>query len=60
MLWLAIIVTAIILYYFIKIDEKRDSKCQSAAERRRGEEILRARAERAAEEQNADNQKDNV
>ncbi len=60
MLWLAIIVTAIILYYFIKIDEKRDSKCQSAAERRRGEEILRARAERAAEEQNADNQQDNV
>lgn len=60
MLWLAIIVTAIILYYFIKIDEKRDSKCQSAAERRRGEEILRARAERAAEEQNAENQQDNV
>lgn len=60
MLWLAIIVTAIIMYYFIKIDEKRDSKCQSAAERRRGEEILRARAERAAEEQNADNQQDNV
>lgn len=60
MLWLAIIVTAIILYYFIKIDEKRDSKCQSAAERRRGEEILRARAERAAEEQNEGNQQDNV
>lgn len=56
MLWLAIIVTAIILYYFIKIDEKRDSKCQSAAERRRGEEILRARAERAAEQNNEDHQ----
>lgn len=58
MLWLAIIVTAIILFYFIKIDEKRDSKCQSAAERRRGEEILRARAERAAEEQNSNDQQE--
>lgn len=53
MLGLAIFVTMVILYYFIKIDQKRDSKCQSAAERRRGEEILRARAERAAEEQNS-------
>ena len=60
MLGLAIFVTAVILYYFIKIDQKRDGKCQSAAERRRGEEILRARAERAAEEQNADNQQDSV
>lgn len=60
MLGLAILVTAVILYYFIKIDQKRDGKCQSAAERRRGEEILRARAERAAEERNADNQQDNA
>ena len=60
MLGLAILVTAVILYYFIKIDQKRDGKCQSAAERRRGEAILRARAERAAEEQTADNQQDNV
>lgn len=60
MLGLAILVTAVILYYFIKIDQKRDGKCQSAAERRRGEEILRARVERAAEEQNEDNQQDNV
>ena len=56
MLGLAIFVTAVILYYFIKIDQKRDGKCQSAAERRRGEEILRARAERAAEQNNEDHQ----
>lgn len=51
MVGLLLFVAAIILYYAIKYDKKRDSVKQSEEERRRGEAILRARAERAAQEQ---------
>ena len=51
MVGIILVVAAIILYYAIKYDRKREAQEQSEAERRRGEAILRARAERAAKEQ---------
>ena len=50
MVGLILIVATIILYYVIKSDKKREAREQSEAERKRGEEILRARAERAEKE----------
>lgn len=48
MVGLLLTVAAIILYFAIKYDKQRDALVQTEAERKRGEEILRARAERAA------------
>lgn len=48
MVGLLLTVAAIILYFSIKYDKQRDALVQTEAERKRGEEILRARAERAA------------
>lgn len=48
MVGLLLTVAAIILYFAIKHDKKRDALEQMKFERKRGEEILRARAERAA------------
>lgn len=48
MVGLLLAVAAIILYFAIKHDKKRDALEQMESERKRGEEILRARAERAA------------
>lgn len=45
---LLLTVALIILIYMIKSDRKREAQEQAEAERRRGEAILRARAERAA------------
>ena len=61
MVGLLLLVATIILYYAIKYDKKRDSMEQSEAERRRGEAILRARAERTANEQaNPEKKRDSV
>lgn len=54
MVGLLLIVALVILIYAIKADKKREAKEQAAAERRRGEEILRARAERVAKEQKSE------
>lgn len=51
MVVLLLMVAAIVLYYAIKNDQKREAQEQAEAERRRGEAILRARAERASKEQ---------
>ena len=48
MVGLLLTVALVILIYVIKSDRKREEKDQEEAERRRGEAILRARAERAA------------
>lgn len=48
MVGLLLTVAVIILIYVIKSDKKREAQEQAEAERRRGEAILRARAERAA------------
>ena len=48
MVGIILVVAAIILYYAIKYDQKREAQEQTEAERRRGEAIIRARAERAA------------
>lgn len=50
MFLLVVIVVAIILYHFVKVSSKQDAQEQEAFERMRGEEILRARAEREAAE----------
>lgn len=48
MVGLLLTVAVIILIYVIKSDQKREAQEQVEAERRRGEAILRARAEREA------------
>lgn len=53
MTWLIFAVVAIALVYAIKSDNKRTEQEQAEAERKRGEEILRARAEREAKKQDA-------
>lgn len=52
MFLLVVIVVAIILYHFVKVSSKQDAQEQEAFERMRGEEILRARAQRAVASQN--------